>query len=173
MNSSQDKNRINESEMYAESDSKDRENIILVFGHNDENFGLDVNDVREIVRVPPSITRVPNAPSHIKGVINLRGIIVPVLDVASTVEGHGKEMTNESRIIVVEYTDIQFGILVDEVREVNTIYESQIEQVPEMETSFNQDSVKGVAKMQDGRLIVLLDLPALFQIECLIEERRA
>ena len=173
MDSIQNKNRISESDMYAENDTKDREMIILVFGHNDENFGLEVNDVREIVRVPSSITRVPNAPSHIKGVINLRGIIVPVLDIASIMEGHEHERTTESRIIVVEYTDIQFGILVDEVREVNTIYESQIEQVPEMETSLSPDSVKGVAKVEDGRLIVLLDLPALFQIECLMEERRA
>ncbi|PIE54789.1 MAG: chemotaxis protein CheW [Dethiosulfovibrio peptidovorans] len=171
MSPAQEKQKINEADMYAEDVRKGQEKIILVFGLNEENFGLDVRDIREIVRVPPVITRVPNAPSYIKGVINLRGTIVPVLDISIRIGSDSNEVTSESRIIVVEYSDVLFGILVDNVREVNTIYESQIEQVTDLESSVDQEFMRGVAKMDDGRLIVLLDLPGLFQIEVLVDER--
>ncbi|EFC90498.1 CheW protein [Dethiosulfovibrio peptidovorans DSM 11002] len=170
MSPTQEKQKINEADMYAEGINKGEEKIILVFGLNEENFGLDVQDIREIVRVPPTITRVPNAPSHIKGVINLRGTIVPVLDVSMRIGEGSNEETSESRIIVVEYSDVLFGILVDDVKEVNTIYESQIEQVSDLDSAVDQEFMRGVAKMEDGRLIVLLDLPALFQIEGLVED---
>lgn len=167
-----EKVKINEADMYAAGGYKGKEKIILVFGLNEENFGLDVQDIREIVRVPPIITRVPNAMGHIKGVINLRGTIVPVLDISLRIGGFSNEMSTESRIIVVEFSDILFGILVDNVREVNTIYENQIEQVSDLESSMDQEFMRGVAKMEDGRLIVLLDLPALFQIDALVEDVR-
>nr|WP_321500351.1 chemotaxis protein CheW [uncultured Dethiosulfovibrio sp.] len=163
-----EKVKINEADMYAAGVYKGKEKIILVFGLNDENFGLDVQDIREIVRVPPIITRVPNAMGHIKGVINLRGTIVPVLDISLRIGGSSNDMSSESRIIVVEFSDILFGILVDNVREVNTIYEDQIEQVSDLESTVDQEFMRGVAKMEDGRLIVLLDLPALFQIDALV-----
>ena len=155
--------------MYASGVRKGKERIILVFGLNDENFGLDVQDIREIVRVPPKITRVPNAMGHIKGVINLRGTIVPVSDISLRIGGSSNEVSNESRIIVVDFSDILFGILVDNVKEVNTIYENQIEQVSDLESSVDQEFMRGVAKMEDGHLIVLLDLPVLFQIDTLME----
>ncbi len=170
MNPTQEKSKINEADMYAAGAYKGKEKIILVFGLNDENFGLDVQDIREIVRVPPIITRVPNAMMHIKGVINLRGTIVPVLDISMRIGGNSNEISNESRIIVVEFSEILFGILVDNVKEVNTIYEDQIEQVSDFESSVDQDFMRGVAKMDDGRLIVLLDLPAVFQIDALVED---
>ncbi len=170
MNLTQEKAKINESDMYADGAHKGKEKIILVFGLNEENFGLDVQDIREIVRVPPTITRVPNALSHIKGVINLRGTIVPVLDTSLRISATSNDVTVDSRIIVVEYSEILFGILVDNVKEVNTIFESQIEQVSDMESSLDQEFMRGVAKMDDGRLIVLLDLPALFQIDALVED---
>lgn len=167
-----EKAKINEADMYAAGAYKGKEKIILVFGLNDENFGLDVQDIREIVRVPPIITRVPNALRHIKGVINLRGTIVPVLDISLRIGGSSNDMSSESRIIVVEFSEILFGILVDNVKEVNTIYEDQIEQVSDLESAVDQEFMRGVAKMEDGRLIVLLDLPALFQIDALVEYAR-
>jgi purine-binding chemotaxis protein CheW len=154
-----------------EMTSLETERTLLVFDLVGEHCGLDVNLVREIVHVPPRITRVPNAPHYVRGVINLRGTVIPVLDCAMKMGGSYTDNTIESRIVVAEFEGIQFGVLVDAVREVRTVADSLIEVG---DTSRNgaigTDYVTGVAKMEDGRLIVLLDLAALFDINELLEE---
>jgi purine-binding chemotaxis protein CheW len=145
------------------------ERILLVFDLVGEYCGLDVNMVREIVHVPPSITRVPNAPSYVRGVINLRGTVIPVLDMAVKMGSRPSERTNDSRIVVAEYEEILFGVLVDAVREVRTIQGSQVE-TEGGDTAVGHDYVQGVAKLEDGRLIVLLDLAGLFGIVELVQE---
>jgi purine-binding chemotaxis protein CheW len=145
------------------------ERICLIFGLGDEDFGLDVNVVREIVRVPPFITRVPNASHYIRGVINLRGTIVPVFDMGLKIGISPTPMTDEARIVVISLNDITFGIIVNAVREVITIYESQIEAVNQ-ELAEDRRYVLGVAKPEDGRLIVLLDIYTLFDLEQILAE---
>lgn len=144
--------------------------ITLVFALRGEDFGLDVNSVREIVRVPPFITRVPNSPDYIRGVINLRGSIVPVFDMELKIGMSKMELTDEARIVVVSWEEILFGIVVDSVREVCTIYDSQIESAAQINTTMDKKYILGVAKHEDGRLIVLLDLAALFDIGTILEE---
>ena len=146
-----------------------KERICLVFRLGDEDFGLDVNVVREIVRVPPFITRVPNASHYIRGVMNLRGTIVPVFDMELKIGIPQTQITEEARIIVVTLNDITFGIIVNAVREVITIYESQIESANQ-EFAGERRYVLGVAKPTDGRLIVLLDIYTLFDIEQILAE---
>ncbi len=149
----------------------EKERILLVFDLVGEHCALDVNMVREIVHVPPKISRVPNAESHVRGVINLRGTVIPVLDCAIKMGNARTEETSESRIVVAEYEDILFGVIVDAVREVRTIKERQIESgATSRGGSIATDYVQGVAKIEDGRLIVLLDLAGLFGIHELIEE---
>ena len=151
-------------------ESRGREHITLVFSLRDEAFGLDVNYVREIVRVPPFITRVPNSPGYIRGVINLRGSIVPVFDMELKIGMVQKELTDEARIVVVSWNEILFGIIVDSVREVCTIYDAQIESAAQINTSMDPKYILGVAKHEDGRLIVLLDLAVLFEIDSILDE---
>lgn len=146
------------------------EHITLVFELNTESFGLDVNNIREIVRVPPFITRVPNSPGYIRGVINLRGSIVPVFDMELKIGMQQKELTDEARIVVVSWNEILFGIIVDSVREVCTIYDVQIESASQINTSMDRKYILGVAKHEDGRLILLLDLAVLFEIDAILEE---
>jgi len=146
-----------------------KERICLIFGLGEEDFGLDVNVVREIVRVPPFITRVPNASHYIRGVINLRGTIVPVFDMGLKISITPTPMTEEARIVVISLNDITFGIIVNAVREVITIYESQIETVNQ-EYAEERKYVLGVAKPEDGRLIVLLDIYSLFDLEQILAE---
>jgi purine-binding chemotaxis protein CheW len=148
------------------------EKTLLVFDLVGEHCGLDVNLVREIVHVPPRITRVPNAPHYVRGVINLRGTVIPVLDCAMKMGGSYTNGTAESRIVVAEFEGIQFGVLVDAVREVRSVADSLIETEDTSKSggSIGTDYVTGVAKMEDGRLIVLLDLAALFEINELLEE---
>lgn len=146
------------------------EHIILVFSLDGEEFALGVNEVKEIVRVPPVITRVPNAPAYIRGVINLRGTIVPVFDMELKMGLTSKELTEDSRIVVVSWRDIQFGLLVDSVREVCTVYDSQIEQGSQLNTSMERKYLLGVVKQNGGRLVVLLDLVTLFDLDEVIAE---
>jgi purine-binding chemotaxis protein CheW len=150
----------------------ENERTLLVFDLAGEYCGLDVNLVREIVHVPPRITRVPNAPHYVRGVINLRGTVIPVLDCVIKMGGGSTEYTNETRIVVAEFEGIQFGVLVDAVREVRSVVDSLIESSTSASStsSIGDDYILGVAKMDDGRLIVLIDLAALFEIEELIEE---
>lgn len=157
----------------GENTSIERERTLLVFDLVGEHCGLDVNLVREIVHVPPRITRVPNAPHYVRGVINLRGTVIPVLDCVVKMGGSYTDNTNETRIVVAEFEGIQFGVLVDAVREVRSVADSLIETGDSgraSSSSIGADYILGVAKMDDGRLIVLIDLAALFEIEELLEE---
>lgn len=153
------------------SEKMEQMRTLLVFDLVGEHCGLPVNLVREIVHVPPRITRVPNAPHYVRGVINLRGTVIPVLDCAIKMGGMATEHSGESRIVVAEFEGIQFGVLVDAVREVKSVPDSLIETSNTSgTTTIGTDYVTGVAKMEDGRLIVLLDLALLFDITELLEE---
>jgi purine-binding chemotaxis protein CheW len=146
-----------------------KERICLIFRLGDEDFGLDVNVVREIVRVPPFITRVPNASHYIRGVMNLRGTIVPIFNMELKIGIPLTQMTDEARIIVVTLNDVTFGIIVNAVREVITIYESQIESANQ-EFAGERRYVLGIAKPTDGRFIVLLDIYTLFDLDQVLAE---
>ncbi|MDR1965922.1 MAG: chemotaxis protein CheW [Synergistaceae bacterium] len=155
----------------SENAIMEQERTLLVFDLVGEYCGLDVNLVREIVHVPPRITRVPNAPHYVRGVINLRGTVIPVLDCALKMGGSQTGNTSESRIVVAEFEGIQFGVLVDAVREVRSVPDSLIESDDSSSAgSIGTEYVIGIAKMDDGRLIVLLDLAELFDITQLLEE---
>ena len=161
----------NTSQKELNVESLGQEHINLIFALGNENFGVDVNIVREIVRVPPFITRVPNAPPYIRGVINLRGTIVPVFDMELKIGMPSTPLTDEARIVVLSVSDVMFGIIVNSVREVRTIYDSQLEAASKLSTAFDKRYVMRVAKPADGRLILLLDVPALFDLDqILIEE---
>ncbi|MCF7936580.1 MAG: chemotaxis protein CheW [Synergistales bacterium] len=144
--------------------------IILVFDLFKEHYGLDVGQVREIVRVPPKITRVPNAPAYVRGVINLRGNVIPVMDVSTKMGGEHHEIHDNSRIVVVEPRGLLFGFLVDGVREVRNIEERNIESSDSVEASVDDRYLQGVAKDQNGELTVLLDIATLFEVEEIVEE---
>ncbi|MDR2529817.1 MAG: chemotaxis protein CheW [Synergistaceae bacterium] len=151
-------------------ESLGQEHINLVFALGKEDFGLDINIVREIVRVPPFITRVPNAPNYIRGVINLRGTIVPVFDMELKVGMDSTALTEEARIVVLSVSDIMFGIIVNAVREVRTIYDAQLEAASKLSTTLEKRYVMWVAKPADGRLILLLDVSSLFDLDQILLE---
>ena len=153
-----------------DAESRGAERITLVLTLYDEDYGLDVTCVREIVRVPPFTTRVPNSPEYIRGVINLRGSIVPVFDMELKIGMKQKELTDEARIVVASWNDNLFGIVVDSVREVCTIYGRQIGSATELSATMDKKYLLGVARHDDGRLILLLDLPALFGYDQYLDE---
>ena len=149
----------------------DNETIYLVFDLVGENCGLNVAEVLSIVLVPPNITRVPNAPYYVRGVMNLRGTIIPVLDCGMKLGGAAAVVAQESRVVVAEIEGVQFGVMVDAVREVRSVFDAQVEKPDASKSSsLSVDYVSGIAKMDDGRLLVLLDLAKVFDLEELLEE---
>ena len=155
---------------YAES-AAEKETIYLVFDLLGENCGLNVAEVLSIVLVPPNISRVPNAPYYVRGVMNLRGTIIPVLDCGVKLGGAAAVVGQESRVVVAEIEGVQFGVMVDAVREVRSVFDSQVEKPDTSNSrSLSVEYVSGIAKMDDGRLLVLLDLAKVFELEELLEE---
>ena len=128
------------------------------FRLGDEEFGADTSSVREITRVA-DISHIPEAPSFIKGVINLRGQIIAVIDLCRQFGlAQPEQLPESARIVVTEVKGQTVGMLVDAVPEVLNIPEENIEATPELiRTKLEKGYIHGVARMED-RLIILLDL---------------
>jgi purine-binding chemotaxis protein CheW len=143
-----------------EKEEKPVEEIIQIinFRLGNNEFGVDISTVKEIIRAE-NITHIPEAPSFIHGLANLRGQIIPVLDLARQFGLTGEEQaTVNARIIVTELDHQLVGMLVDEVPGVLKIAEENIENTPELiQNEIKRDYIKGVGKL-DNRLIILLDL---------------
>jgi purine-binding chemotaxis protein CheW len=142
----------------TELKSKAREIQLVIFRLRDEEFGVEIGAVLEITRLL-AITHIPAAPGFIEGVINLRGKVLAVVDLARQFGlKEEKELPKTARIVVVEVRNITLGLIVDEVPEVIRVSEEKIEPPPEIiQSEVNRRYIKGVAKL-DQRLIILLDL---------------
>jgi purine-binding chemotaxis protein CheW len=132
---------------------------LVVFDLASEHYGVDISDVREIMRMQ-NITRVPGAMSYVEGVINLRGKVLPVLDLRKRLGLKVAEQTEESRIVIVDIAEGEVGVIVDAVTEVLRVQNSSIEPPSSMVARAKSDYLKGIAKLTD-RLIILLDLNKL------------
>ncbi len=133
---------------------------LVVFDLASEYYGVDIGAVREIIRMQ-SITRVPGAESFVEGLINLRGRVVPVVDLRKRLNLAVGEQTKDSRIVVVDIAGQDVGVVVDGVTEVLRIPLSSIEPPASMVTSVESDYLRGIAKL-DTKLIILLDLDKVF-----------
>ncbi|GMU94908.1 MAG: chemotaxis protein CheW [Ignavibacterium album] len=129
---------------------------LVSFMIGNEEYAVDIFYVKEINRLS-QITKVPNAPDFIEGVINLRGRIIPVIDLRIKMGLPKKGYDKDSRIIVIEDENILVGFLVDSVREVLRIPKLVIEEPPEMVTSSKTEFISSVGKLED-RLLILIDL---------------
>jgi len=137
-----------------------REGKYLTFSLDNEEYGIGILKIKEIIGMMP-ITPVPQTPAHVKGVINLRGKVIPVVDLRLKFGMDAMEYTDRTSIIVVEIAStpgtIQIGIVVDSVSEVLTIKGDEIEDTPTFDSTFNSDYILGMAKM-DGGVRILLDI---------------
>lgn len=143
------------------------ENKLIVFRLENEEYALSVQNVGSIERLLP-ITRVPSTPPFVKGVINLRGVVTPVIDLKRRFHQIDTEFTNQTRIIIINIEDITVGIIVDSANNVVDIDESQIEPPPEVVGMVEVDYITGVVKL-DKRLLILLDLEKILSKEELSE----
>jgi len=129
---------------------------LVIFRLANETYGVDIHQVREIIRVP-EITRVPRTPDYVEGIINLRGGVIPVLDLRKRFGLAAAEDESDRRIIVVELEDTTLGMIVDGVSEVLRIDESEIEEPSPYIMSIDSDYIAGTVKRGD-KLMILLTL---------------
>lgn len=130
---------------------------LVVFQLAEEEFGLDIMQVQEIIRIP-DITRIPHSPDYVKGVINLRGKIITVINLDTRFGMQQKEHDDNSRIIVAEVDENVVGMVVDSVSEVLRLPSSTVEPVPDIISGkINANYLKGVGKLED-RMLILLDI---------------
>ena len=134
---------------------------LVSFKVDNEEFGIDILKVQEINKML-QITKVPNAPDFVEGVVNLRGRIIPVIDLRKRLSMAKKEHDNKTRIVVVDIAGNIIGFIVDEVNEVLRIGKDIIESPPELVSRVESDFITSVAKLED-RIIILLDLDNLLK----------
>lgn len=139
------------------------EQQLVVFGLGKEEFGIDISRVREIVLIQ-NITSIPQAADFVEGIVNLRGQIVPIVDLCRRFRVAKASTGEESarRIIVVNIGEQNIGILVDGVSEILRIPDESMEPTPPIVAAgIGANFIKGVAKVDD-RLIIVLDLDQIF-----------
>ena len=139
------------------------EQQLVVFDLAQEAYGVDINVVREIIRMQ-EITSVPKAPEFVKGVIPLRGRVIPVVDLRRRFALPEAEHTKDSRIVVVDISGQDIGMVVDAVTEVMRIPLSSVAPPSAIITSADSDYLQGIAKLE-SKLIILLDLDRVFSEE--------
>jgi purine-binding chemotaxis protein CheW len=128
----------------------------LVFHLGEEEFAIHVEKVREIMGVQ-DITQVPQTPPHVKGVINLRGKVIPVVDLRLKFTMPAKEYTQRTCIIVVQVSGVPMGIVVDGVAEVVQVSGGDVEDTPSFGKEAEVPYVMGLAKLK-GKVKILLDI---------------
>jgi len=131
----------------------------LTFVLNGEEYGLEILKVREIIGLM-DITAVPRTPEYVKGVINLRGKVIPVVDLRLKVGMPEAERTDETCIIVVDIGEVEMGVIVDRVSEVLDIAGEDIEDPPSFGARVNTEYILGMGKLND-RVTILLDIGTL------------
>lgn len=146
--------------MDATQKKQDDELLQLVtFSIGDEEFGVDILKVQEIIRTM-EITKVPRAPEFVEGVINLRGKVIPIIDLRRRFGLDSKSHDKHTRIIVIEINNMIVGFVVDSVSEVLRIPAGTVEPPPPVVAGLESEYISGVGKLQD-RLLILLDLDKL------------
>lgn len=132
----------------------------VLFRLDNEFYGVNVQRVREVLRVS-EIRPVPGAPSDVLGVINVRGVIVTILNTRSFFKLYGAEITDLSRIIIIEEGDLVLGLLVDEVEEVRDIADSRIDPIGAIGEDSNR-LIQGVVHYSEANVIIIIDTDRFF-----------
>ena len=146
----------------AELETINDELKLIIFKLGREEYGMDILRVQEIKRMM-GITRVPSTPTFIRGVINLRGSVLPVIDLRTRLGLAENDLTEAARIIVVLVNDGIVGFIVDEVVEVTTINTQDVEAAQTLSSGLSADFITGIAKA-DNRLYIMLNPDAIVNI---------
>ena len=151
---------MNHSEMLAAAKSDSLEGKLLTFQIQQAVYGVELDHVIEIISIQ-FITTVPNVPTYIKGIINLRGKIVPVLDVRLKLGLDELAYDDKTCIVVVNVNEMQVGLIVDRVSEVVNVNQSNLFQIPELSQKKEHQYLQSIAQI-DGKIILNLDFDSFF-----------
>jgi len=143
--------------------NSENNNQYVIFKLENEFYGVPISYVKTIEKVT-EITRVPNAPKYVKGVINLRGDVVPVVELRRRFEFEDKPLTEESRIIILSLEELSVGFLVEGSSEVLTIEPEDIDNTTNFVNSFDDDYISGIGKIND-RMIIMVNIFKILGIE--------
>jgi len=141
-----------ENTMEIEEDT--RKGRFLIFSLGNESYGIEIKYVTEIVGIQP-ITEIPELPEYVKGLINLRGKIIPVMDVRLRFKKASREYNDRTCVIVINIRDISIGLIVDSVSEVISIPKQDIVEPPQMNKGFNNRYIKRIAKVGNDVKLLL------------------
>ena len=139
------------------------ERQLVIFNLATEYYGVDISAVEGIIKMQ-AITVVPHAPPFVEGVTNLRGKVLPVLDLRKRFGLNVSAETRDSRIVTVDMAGLKVGMVVDGVSEVLTVSEGSIEPPPPMVLSIDSTFITGIAKLED-KLVIMLDLAKVLSVE--------
>lgn len=140
-------------ENYAEMEEDTLKDRYLTFSLDKESYGIEVRYVTEIIGIQP-ITEIPELPEYVKGIINLRGKIIPVMDVRLRFKKEPREYSDRTCTVVVNIGDVSIGLIVDSVSEVLTIPEQDAVEPPQTNKGFNNRYIKKIGKV--GKEVKLL-----------------
>lgn len=135
----------------------------LTFYIGNEQYGIAINRIKEIIAMM-NITKVPNIPSYMRGVINLRGSIIPVVDTRLRFNMAYREADMHTAIIIVEVEKISIGFVVDRVEEVSSIDSSSLSEPPKFGNGIDTDFICSVAQIEDN-VVMILDVLKLFEAD--------
>lgn len=143
---------VNENVIELEEDTQ--KGRYLTFSLGKESYGIEIQYVTEIIGIQ-IITQIPELPEYVKGIINLRGKIIPVMDVALRFKKEHREYNDRTCIVVVDISDLSIGLIVDSVSEVVTIPEQDIVVPPQMNKGLNNRYIKNIGKVENDVKLLL------------------
>jgi purine-binding chemotaxis protein CheW len=138
-----------------------------------ELYGIDIMDVKEIINLS-EITPIPNSPDFVDGVINLRGTIIPIVDLGKRFNFKKRNFTDDEEllrgIIIINVNNLLIGIIIDQVNRVLNIFTEQIQQPPQMISGIGADYINGVVKLDEkDNLLIILNIKKLFSKKELLQ----
>jgi purine-binding chemotaxis protein CheW len=153
--------KISATRKKAEETVEERMFVTVLLGEN--KFGVDVTKVQEIMGIP-ELAHIPNARSYMKGVTNLRGNVIPLVDLRIKFNMPEKEYDRLTVVMISEIKGMQIGLIVDSVQDVINMPISSIQDTPHFSTDISADCIQGVGKM-DENIIVMIDVDRIFSEE--------
>ena len=144
----------------ADSGDKDR---FIEFSLGDEDYAIPLLMVREVISIPET-TPIPKSPKHFIGLMNLRGQVISIVDLRTKLTISPNVNESESAVIIVDFNDVNIGIVVDSINKVLSFNTNEIQEMPEVQSQVKSDYILGVYKKEEG-LTVLLDIARCLDVK--------
>ncbi|ENH96802.1 CheW protein [Gracilibacillus halophilus YIM-C55.5] len=136
----------------------------IIFKLNGQEYGANIDQIRAIERLD-EIVNIPQSSDFIKGIMNLRGSVTPIIDLRTRLGMNEAEPTEQTRILIAHVQEVQVGFIVDEATDVIDIPPEVVEDAPELVTGVDYHYIKGVAKLEDRGMLLLLNLDHVLNLD--------